>query len=47
MRGFGFTLDIATGRTRRWYSGADGVKRWADNDQPCEPATPPPTESEA
>lgn len=35
MRGFGFQLDIASGRVRNWYSGADGVQRWADNDQPC------------
>jgi MoxR-like ATPase len=33
LRGFGFTLSAAS--TRRWYVGADGVKRWADNDQPA------------
>ncbi len=35
MRGFGFQLDIVSGCVRNWYSGADGVQRWADNDQPC------------
>ena len=34
LRGFGFTLDLETGRMRQWYCGADGVKRWADNDKP-------------
>jgi hypothetical protein len=33
LRGFGFTFSAGT--TRRWYLGADGVKRWADNDQPA------------
>lgn len=28
--GFGFTLDIATGLTRKWAMGSDGIKRWAD-----------------
>lgn len=36
MRGFGFQYDTTTGRSRSWYCGADGIKRWADNDQPCE-----------
>ena len=31
MRGFGFQYDCVTGRTRNWYSGPDGIKRWADN----------------
>jgi hypothetical protein len=35
MRGFGFQVDIVTGTVRRWYSGPDGVQKWADNDQPC------------
>lgn len=39
LRGFGFTFE--NGRARNWYVGADGVKRWADNDQPVEtPADP-------
>ena len=33
-RGFGFLFDVATGRVRNWYIGADGVQRWADNDEP-------------
>ena len=33
--GFGFTVDIKTGRTRRWYyDRKDKIKRWADNDEP-------------
>lgn len=36
MRGFGFQYDTATG-LRYWYIGADGIKRWADNDQACNP----------
>ena len=34
MRGFGFV--IRNGLARYWYVGKDGVKRWADNDQPVE-----------
>lgn len=34
LRGFGFAFS-ASG-TRRWYVGADGVKRWADNDKPVD-----------
>ncbi len=38
----GFGMSVVLGddgqlRTRQWYVRADGVKRWADNDQPCEP----------
>lgn len=32
--GFGVTLCLDTGRSRRWVMGADGVKRWADNNKP-------------
>ncbi len=35
LRGFGVTL--TPGGARNWYAGADGVRRWANNDQPCEP----------
>lgn len=35
--GFGITLDIKRGTMRGWVMGADGVRRWADNDAPCEP----------
>lgn len=31
--GFGFEFDKKTGGIRRWYCGADGVRRWADNDR--------------
>lgn len=34
MRGFGMQLDIESGTMRRWFVGADGIKRWADNDTP-------------
>lgn len=34
--GFGLTFDIAQGRARNWYQDANGVKRWADNDEPVE-----------
>ena len=30
MRGFGTTFDLETGRVRHWFSGPDGVKKWAD-----------------
>lgn len=40
MRGFGFEYDTTTGRSRSWYIGADGIKLWADNDQPCEETAP-------
>lgn len=32
--GFGTTLDLERGTSRQWVIGRDGVKRWADNDQP-------------
>lgn len=36
LRGFGVTFDLETGSVRQWYVGADGVKRWADNDAPVD-----------
>ena len=36
LRGFGVTLDVETGLTRRWVVGSDRVKRWADTMQPCD-----------
>ena len=38
--GFGTTYDLRTGRARAWYTRRDGVKRWADNDQPVDTAEP-------
>ena len=35
--GFGTRFDVATGCARAWYMARDGVKRWADNDAPCDP----------
>lgn len=32
--GFGTLIDLVTGRPRRWYMRADGIKRWVSNDQP-------------
>jgi hypothetical protein len=34
LRGFGMTFDLTTGGMRNWYVGADGVTRWADNEEP-------------
>lgn len=34
--GFGFEYDKKTGNIRRWYCGADGVRRWQSNDMPCD-----------
>lgn len=36
--GFGTLIDLVTGRPRRWYMRADGIRRWASNDQPCDTA---------
>ncbi len=36
--GFGTLIDLVTGRPRRWYMRADGIKRWVSNDQPCDVA---------
>lgn len=38
LRGFGTTFDLQTGAARSWYVGADGIERWADNDQPTTPS---------
>lgn len=37
--GFGSTLDLESGVTRRWVIGRDGVKRWLDTNEPIEPRT--------
>lgn len=34
--GFGFQLDLASGRSRQWFMKSDGIKRWADTGQPVE-----------
>lgn len=39
--GFGTTIDLATGLSRRWVMGRDGVKRWADTGEPVNPASAP------
>jgi len=36
--GFGTSIDLVTGRLRRWYMRADGIKLWVSNDQPCDVA---------
>jgi hypothetical protein len=38
LRGFGMTIEGGT--VRKWYAGEDGVRRWADNDQPVDISTP-------
>ena len=30
-RGFGMTMDLERGTTRKWAMGPDGVKRWEDS----------------
>ena len=32
LRAFGFTLDLETGLTRKWYFDKNGDKRWYDSD---------------
>lgn len=34
--GFGTTIDLKTGRMRQWFVSSDGVKRWADTNEPVE-----------
>ena len=36
--GFGVSLDLVTGRPRRWYMRGDGIKRWISNDMPFDAA---------
>lgn len=39
--GFGMMVDLERGGAmRRWVMGRDGVKRWLDSGEPCEPAKP-------
>ena len=40
--GFGSTLDLESGVTRRWVIGRDGVKRWLDTNEPVESRTDTP-----
>jgi hypothetical protein len=37
----GFYFDAERGTGRWWYVGADGIKRWADNDRPVDEARQP------
>lgn len=34
--GFGTTIDLERGTSRQWVIGCDGVKRWADTNEPVE-----------
>lgn len=34
--GFGTTMDLERGTSRQWVMGRDGVKRWADTNEPVE-----------
>lgn len=36
--GFGTSIDLRTGKSRRWIMGKDQIKRWADTDEPVPPA---------
>jgi hypothetical protein len=38
--GFGVTMDLKRGTTRRWVMGRDGVKRWADSGEPVQVSAP-------
>jgi len=38
--GFGVTMDLERGTMRNWVMGRDGVKRWADNGDPCDDGYP-------
>ena len=29
-------MDLDTGRQRNWYAGDDGVRRWADTNEPVD-----------
>lgn len=35
--GFGTTMDLERGTARQWVMGRDGVKRWADTNEPVAP----------
>jgi len=37
LRGFGMTMDLKRGTMRSWVVGGDGVKRWADTNEPVTP----------
>lgn len=36
LRGFGTKFECGT--VRNWYIDSEGVKRWADNNEPCDTA---------
>lgn len=36
--GFGTTMDLERGTSRQWVVGRDGVKRWADTNEPVDAA---------
>lgn len=38
--GFGITMNLERGTTRQWVMGRDGVKRWADTNEPVDCAGP-------
>lgn len=33
---FGTFFDLKTGRSRQWFMGGDGVKRWVDTGSPVD-----------
>lgn len=34
--GFGALIDFERGTVRRWVMGPDGIKRWADTNEPLD-----------
>lgn len=46
--GFGMTMDLERGMMRQWVMGRDGIKRWADTNEPVEnlPESPTCTKSQ-
>jgi hypothetical protein len=41
--GFGMTMDLERGTARQWVMGRDGIKRWADTNEPVENLPESPT----
>lgn len=41
---FGTTMDLERGTSRQWVMGRDGIKRWADSNEPVDKKPTPPNE---
>ena len=35
-KGFGMAMDLRSGSMRNWFIGSDGVRRWADTQEPVD-----------